>query len=133
MFVSFRSASGPGPRPADVDPADPAGRLAGVDLGRLSLAADPRAEVQIVADGVDIGDDIQAVSDQGGPFDRRRLLPVLDEVGLPAGEVEDAVRRVDAATAQALDVKPALRRSQDVGGFALSVFDKRVCPSPGRG
>ena len=61
------------------------------------------------------------------PLIGRRLLPVLDEIRLAAGEVEDAADvGFDPAAAERLDVDAALGRGQDVGRPVLASVDERV-------
>jgi hypothetical protein len=76
--------------------------------------------------GIDVLDDVQAAADERRALDRRRLFPVLDEIALAAGEVEDAGDRIHAAPAQAGHVDAAFRRGQDVGGLVLSAVDEGV-------
>src|SRR5688572_26572667 len=112
-----RFIASPDLRPAHGDPGDAGRGAADADGHRLPLfAARPDAvgELDVGAEHVDLAEHIGAVADQVHAFERRRDLPVLDQIALGEREDEVAVADVDLPTGELLGVHTALHARDDL-------------------
>src|SRR3954451_882253 len=109
---SGRSGTG---RPSDRHARDPQGRVAVADGDTLAVLAarTGRAHGEVVADHVDVLEDLGAVADEVGVPDRVGDLAVLDHVRLGHPEDEVAGGGVDLAAAELGDVDAVGRVPDD--------------------
>src|SRR5436309_2008456 len=83
--LTARSSIGSGRSAADGEALDLQGGLPDAHRHALTVlpaSADSRIELEVAADHGDLGQDIRAVADEGGPLDRRADLAVVDQIGL---------------------------------------------------